>query len=80
MNFVELMEFHRSFYSLPQRNLDIKPKLQVLYDHKKGYSVCINEENCDSQLIFRLERMAAIRGLILEKMARYWVICCPETY
>jgi len=77
MNFFELMEFHRAFSVTHFKKAESKPSLQVLHDFKNGYSICLKEETCGTQSLYCVERMAATRGLALEKKEKYWVVCSP---
>jgi hypothetical protein len=74
MNFVELMEFQRAFSAIHLENGELKPKLQIQYENKKGYLIYINGEECSSCCLISIERMVALRGLNLEKWEKYWVI------
>jgi hypothetical protein len=80
MNFVELMEFLRtsSAISLKKRGPRLNP--QILYENRKGYCIYFNEKKCPSEYLFSLERMAALRGLNLEKKQTYWVVWSPEEF
>ena len=80
MNFVELMEFLRAFSTINFKKAVLKPKPQILYEYKKGYCICFSEKKCVAQNLFSLERMAALRGLNLDKPENYWVVWSPEEF
>ena len=80
MNFIELMEFIRASSAISLKKAGLRPNPQILYENKKGYCVYFNEKNCAPEYLFGLERMAALRGLNLDKYETYWVVWSPEEF
>jgi hypothetical protein len=78
MNFVELMEFLRTYSAINSQDAEVKPNLQILYEYKKGYLLFFNQKDCGTGCFSKLERMIAQRRLRLEVQGNYWVAWSPE--